>query len=112
VHSVKKRPNVEEQKERNARRVRRICFQEILRTELSKSPNARSAWEVEILYGSSSEGIALSISVDEIQESDSSEEQRSIPLKTGKSSESEEIRSSGGGATVVVGSQCKGSTVV
>jgi hypothetical protein len=49
VHNVKKRPSVEEPEQRNARRARRIYFQEILRTELSKSKNARSAWEVEIL---------------------------------------------------------------
>jgi hypothetical protein len=37
VHSVKKRPSVEEPEQRNARWARRIYFQEILRFELSKS---------------------------------------------------------------------------
>jgi hypothetical protein len=50
------------------------------------------------------------ISVDEIQELDLYEEKRSKPLKIDKSSKSEEIISSGGGVTVVIGSQCKGST--
>jgi hypothetical protein len=37
VHSVKKRPGVEELEQRNARWARRISFQEILQIELSKS---------------------------------------------------------------------------
>jgi hypothetical protein len=38
VHSVEERPSVEEPEQRNAKRVRRIYFQEILRSEFNEIP--------------------------------------------------------------------------